>query len=99
MCSSDLLQAAQMFTTDPLLRAHGFTVLSDPKHLFGAQNVTPLIADARVDAAARAALDAVSAKLTTEDLRYMNGRIAVEKDEVEDVAKAWLVQNGLLRSG
>lgn len=93
------LQAAQMFTTDPLLRSHGFTVLSDPEHLFGAQNVTPLIADAQVDAAARAALDAVSAKLTTEDLRYMNGRIALEKDEVDDVAKAWLVQNGLLRSG
>ncbi|TYK44882.1 glycine betaine ABC transporter substrate-binding protein [Actinomadura decatromicini] len=91
------LQAAQMFTTDPLLRSHGFTVLSDPEHLFGAQNVTPLVADRRVDAAARAALDAVSAELTTEDLRYMNARVAVEKDEVEDVAKAWLVQNGLLR--
>ncbi|MFI0369845.1 ABC transporter substrate-binding protein [Actinomadura sp. 1N219] len=90
------LQAAQMFTTDPLLRSRDFAVLSDPEHLFGAQNVTPLVGDGRVDAAVRAALNAVSAELTTEDLRYMNARVALDEDAVEAVAKAWLVQNGLL---
>ncbi|QXJ19503.1 protein kinase [Actinomadura graeca] len=90
------LQAAQMFTTDPALRARDFVVLDDPKRLFGAQNVTPLVNRGGVDGAARAALDAVSAKLTTDDLRYMNARVEVNRDPVEAVAKAWLVQNGLV---
>ncbi|WP_131742859.1 ABC transporter substrate-binding protein, partial [Actinomadura roseirufa] len=90
------LQAAQMFTTDPALREHDFVVLADPRRLFGAQNVTPLVNRAGVDDAAKAALDSVSAKLSTEDLRYMNARVAVNGDKVEAVAKAWLVQNGLL---
>ncbi|WP_157431067.1 glycine betaine ABC transporter substrate-binding protein [Actinomadura macra] len=90
------VQAAQMFTTDPALRVHDFVVLDDPKRLFGAQNVTPLVNRRGVDDGARAALDAVSAKLTTEDLRYMNARVAVNRDPVEAVAKAWLVQNGLV---
>ncbi|WP_242909954.1 glycine betaine ABC transporter substrate-binding protein [Actinomadura terrae] len=90
------VQAGQMFTTDPALRAHDLVALDDPARLFGSQNVTPLVNRTELDAGAKAALDAVSAKLTTEDLLYMNARVAHDGDEVEAVAKAWLVQNGLL---
>ncbi|TDD80121.1 glycine betaine ABC transporter substrate-binding protein [Actinomadura rubrisoli] len=90
------LQAAMMFTTDPRIRAHGFVVLSDPKHLFSAQNVTPLVNRARVDGTAKAALEAVSAELTTQDLLDMNGRVVEHGDKMEALAKAWLVRNGLI---
>lgn len=96
LLGSGSLQAAQLFTTDPAIRSNNFVVLSDPKQLFSAQNIVPLVYQAAVDDKARAALNAVSAKLTTDDLLYMNTRIAVNKDRFEAVAKAWLTQVGLI---
>ena len=37
------VQAANIFTTDPSIAANGFVVLEDPKSLFAAQNVVPLM--------------------------------------------------------
>ena len=54
-------------------------MLADPKHLFGVQNVTPLIYRSALSATGRAGLSAVSAKLTTADLLHMNVRILVDK--------------------
>ncbi|WP_170177649.1 glycine betaine ABC transporter substrate-binding protein [Thermomonospora umbrina] len=89
------LQAGHLFTTDPRISVNGFVVLDDPEDLFGSQNVTPLVKKS-VAGRVGAALDAVSAELTTDDLLYMNTRVAVNKDKVETVAKAWLVQSGLV---
>ncbi|MDL4772187.1 MULTISPECIES: glycine betaine ABC transporter substrate-binding protein [Thermomonosporaceae] len=88
------LDVVRLFTTDPAIRTNDLMVLTDPKHMFSAQNVTPLVA-ADVGAKAAAALNAVSARLTTEDLLYMNTRMAVDRSRVEAMAKAWLVQTGL----
>ncbi|WP_433334691.1 glycine betaine ABC transporter substrate-binding protein [Spirillospora sp. CA-294931] len=96
LLTKDSLQAATIFTTDPAIRVNNLLVLEDPQHLFSAQNITPLINRADVTPAASTALNAISAKLTTEDLLYMNTRIAINKDRVQSVAKAWLVQSGLL---
>lgn len=54
------VQAADIYTADPSIASNDLVVLSDPKHLILAQNVTPL-ASARVDAAAAAAINKVSA--------------------------------------
>ena len=37
------IQAADIFTTDPAISRYHFVVLTDPKHLFPAENVTPII--------------------------------------------------------
>ena len=42
--SSGLVQASDIFTTDPAIKANNFVVLKDPKNLFTAQQVVPLIA-------------------------------------------------------
>ena len=78
-----------------MIAEHGLVVLEDPKHVFSAQNVTPLIYDEGVNDEARAALNAVSAKLTTQHLLDMMKRIAVDKDDQEKVAEEWLKQNAL----
>jgi osmoprotectant transport system substrate-binding protein len=92
----DRIQVANLFTTDPAIKQHGFVVLRDTKHLFSAQNVTPLIYRPALGAAGRAALGAVSAKLTTADLLDMNTRVSVNKVDLRTVARDWLQRVGLI---
>jgi osmoprotectant transport system substrate-binding protein len=95
LLKSNEIQAADLFTTDPTITTNKFVVLEDPQNLFAAQNVTPLVYKSAVNDQARAALNAVSAKLTTQDLLDMMSRIVVDKDDQETVAKDWLAKAGL----
>ncbi|GAA0219044.1 ABC transporter substrate-binding protein [Actinomadura nitritigenes] len=95
LLTDDKIQAADLFTTDPTIVQKKLVVLEDPQHVFSAQNVTPLVNKSAVNAQATAALNAVSAKLTTQDLLDMMKRIAIDKDDQEKVAKDWLTKNGL----
>ena len=70
--TSDQIQAGNLFTTDPAIPANDLVVLEDPKNLFAAQNVLPLISAAKSTPEVHAALDAVSAKLTTATLTELN---------------------------
>ncbi|GAB3985008.1 hypothetical protein GCM10029978_096320 [Actinoallomurus acanthiterrae] len=91
-----VIQAANLFTTEPAIAENHFVVLADPKHLFSAQNVTPLVYRSALNTAGRAALAAVSAKLTTEDLLAMNTKISINEVDPAAVAKDWLQRTGLL---
>ncbi len=93
---TDRIQAANLFTTEPSIKQNAFVVLKDPKHLFTAQNVTPLIYRAALSATGRTVLNAVSAKLTTDDLLDMNTKISVNRIDTRTVAKEWLQQVGLV---
>ncbi|MFI6298203.1 ABC transporter substrate-binding protein [Nonomuraea sp. NPDC050790] len=89
------IQAGNVFTTDPKIIANKLVPLEDPKNIFPAQNVTPLIFKAGANDTIRTTLDAVSAKLTTQSLVEMMTKISVNKDEPATVAKEWLSANGL----
>lgn len=89
------IQAANIFTTDPSIKANGFVVLEDDKRLFGTQNVVPLVAKAAVTPELTKALDGVSAKLTTEELQTLMGKVDLDKKDPAQVAKEWLTANGL----
>ncbi|WP_067963789.1 ABC transporter substrate-binding protein [Nocardiopsis trehalosi] len=89
------VQAANLFTTNAVFTTGDFVALEDPENLFGSQNVTPLIYGDAVDETARAALNAVSAELTTEDLTELDERVEVDHEEADDVAADWLQQAGL----
>jgi osmoprotectant transport system substrate-binding protein len=89
------IQAADLFTTDAAIKKNGFVALADPKNVFGAQNVVPLVYKAKVNDTVRTALNAVSAKLTTVHLQDMNTEISEKKTDPEVIAKNWLSQNGL----
>lgn len=91
------VQAADIFTTDASIPANGFVVLEDPKSNFAAQNVVPLVNKAKATDQVKAALDAVSAKLTTAELTTLNSDAAApSKPSLATVAKAWLTKNGLI---
>ncbi|MFJ3221242.1 ABC transporter substrate-binding protein [Kitasatospora sp. NPDC086801] len=89
------IQVGNVFTTDPKIVQLKLVPLTDPKNLFGAQNVTPLVNKAGVNPTATAALNAVSAKLDTAGLTALMKRVAIDKDDPSAVAKDWLKANGL----
>jgi osmoprotectant transport system substrate-binding protein len=94
--TDDTVQAADLFTTDPNIEQKGLVALADPKNNFAAQNVVPVINQAKATDQVKQTLNAVNAKLTTQTLVELNGRLnAPEKPDPATVAKTWLGQNGL----
>jgi osmoprotectant transport system substrate-binding protein len=69
------IQVGVLFTTDPRLLTRDFVLLEDDRHAQPTESVTPLLRDElRIAHGARLAdtIDAVSAKLTTEQLARLN---------------------------
>lgn len=89
------VDAVNLFTTDPFIAANGFVVLDDPKSLFAAQNVVPLITKSKVNDTISAALNAISAKLDTATLGDLVKQVAVDNKDADVVAKEFLTKNGL----
>jgi osmoprotectant transport system substrate-binding protein len=89
------VQAVNLFTTDPSIAANGFVVLDDPKSLFAAQNVVPLITKAKVNPTVSGALNAVSAKLDTTTLGELVKEVVTDKKDASAVAKEFLTKNNL----
>ena len=86
--------AADMTSTDPAMKTSKLVALLDPKNLYPAQNIVPLIADKKLDDKVTATLDAVSAALTTDDLITMNARLD-NHEAYETVAGDWLAAHHL----
>lgn len=90
------VQAADLFTTDAAIKANEFVVLEDPKNVFAAQNVLPLINEKKASQQVRDILNAISKKLDTETLLELNEKLAgPDKPEPEKVAKEWLASAGI----
>lgn len=96
LLKKNTVQAANLYTTDPAIVEDKLVVLEDPKNLFSSQNVTPLVYKSAVNDTAKAALNGVSAKLTTEDLLDMMKRLVNDKEDASTVAKDWLTEAGLV---
>lgn len=88
------IQAGDLFSTDPGLHANHLVALQDDKNLFAAENVVPLIKAAKQNDKVKQTLDAVSAKLTTDDLITMNAE-AAKGTNLADIAKKWLANAGI----
>lgn len=88
--ANDQVQAANIFTTDPAVAENGFVVLEDPESLFAAQNVVPLIRSDALNGDVEAALDEVSAALTTENLTEMMVQVVSEGQPPADVAREFV---------
>jgi osmoprotectant transport system substrate-binding protein len=89
------VDAAFLFTTQSAIAEKGFVVLDDPEKLFLAENVVPVANEDKVDDTVRSALDAVSAALTTDNLKDMVKEVEVDKRDAAAVAKEFLESNDL----
>jgi osmoprotectant transport system substrate-binding protein len=91
--------AADVFSTDPpLAKPSKYTVLGDPKHVTGFQNVAPIVKTSlvgRLGPKFTQAVNAVSAKLTLPAIIAMNKAFYVDKKSAKDIAGAFLKANGL----
>jgi osmoprotectant transport system substrate-binding protein len=92
--------AADVFSTDPPLGPRSrYTVLADPKHVAGFQNVAPIVKTSTARAAGASftrTVNAVSARLTLRAIIAMNTAVSVDKQSAESVARKFLQANGLI---
>jgi osmoprotectant transport system substrate-binding protein len=87
-----------VFTTDGQLLSGKFKVLSDPKHLFGFQNVAPVVRKSLLAAEGPAfaeTLNKVSSLLTIKAIQQMNAAVSIDKQTAASVAHQFLRANGL----
>jgi osmoprotectant transport system substrate-binding protein len=77
---SGQIQVAGVFTTDPQLRSGKYVVLSDPKNIFGYQNVAPVVSKGVLKAEGPAfaqTLNAVSSHLTLAAMQQLNAAVVL----------------------
>ncbi|NYI80408.1 ABC transporter substrate-binding protein [Nocardioides panzhihuensis] len=89
------VDVANVFTTDSAIPTNDWVVLEDPKNLFLAQNVVPLIRSEVLTDDAESALNSVSEALTTENLTDALAEVQVDKTDPATVAKEFLADNGI----
>jgi osmoprotectant transport system substrate-binding protein len=93
------VDSANVFSTDAQLASGKYTVLEDPKGVFGYQHVAMVMDKKKNDALGPeffATIDAVSKLLTNDAMISMNKAVALDKQPEADVAKKFLQANGVL---
>jgi osmoprotectant transport system substrate-binding protein len=93
--TSDKVQAADVFTTTPQIISDKLVPLADPKNLFAAQNVIPLVYKPALTATISSTLNAVDAKLTTSALLALDVKVITDKQDYTTAAQDWLQSAGL----
>jgi osmoprotectant transport system substrate-binding protein len=92
------ITGGDIFSTEPVLASGKYVSLADTKHIFGFQNVAPVVKKSLVSAGGStftSTVNAVSAKLTNQAMIAMNKAVAIDKKTPVVVAKAFLTANGL----
>ena len=94
------VEVADAFSTDPQLATGKYEVLSDPKHIFGFQNVALVIDTSKLNQLGGQTflniIDKVNNLLTTPAMIALNKAVAIDKQQPGSVAEAFLKVNGLL---
>ena len=92
------VDAQVVFTTDGQLFSGKFKLLEDPKHVFGFQNVAPLLTKKVLEQEGPAfedTLNKVSALLTIPAIQEMNKAVSIDKESPASVAEKFLKSNHL----
>jgi osmoprotectant transport system substrate-binding protein len=89
------VDCADLFSTQSAIEVNGFVPLTDPRGLIESEAVVPLIAKSAATPEVTGALNGVSAKLTTDNLKRMVKRVEVDKEDPATVAGDFLSEHGL----
>ena len=96
---SNQIQVALSFSTDGIIAKQKLVVLQDDKKLFPPDHAVPVV---RNDFLGKAAADfqgtvnKVSGTITTDDITGLNGRVDIDHDDAETVAKDFATEKGLV---
>jgi len=85
-----------LLSSDGSIADKGYVVLQDDKQLQTADNVVPVMRNAKITTKATTALDKVSATLTSSDLAGLNKKVDIDKLDPADVANQYLKSKNLL---
>ena len=97
--NNKVVDVAQLCTTQPDIVSSNLTLLQDDKLLQPAQNMTAVATKELAEAGGTDmadTIDAINGKLTTEALTQLGVEINVDQKSIEDVAKTFLEDSGLL---
>ncbi len=84
-----------VFSSDGGVASFSLTVLTDDKMLQNADNIVPVVKTDIVSAELTAALNGVSAAMTTADLVALNKSVDIDRKDPATVAMEWLTSKGL----
>ncbi len=87
---SGAIDCGNMFSTMSVITTSGFVALEDDQHIVAAEAVLPLVNASVATPEVLAALDAVSATLTTDVLKGLMVEVEVDKTAPAEVAKAFV---------
>jgi osmoprotectant transport system substrate-binding protein len=90
------VQVAEFDSSDGTILENNFVSLTDNKHLEPADNIIPVVRTAFATPAVGAALNTLSAKLTTNALSKLNIDVNVNHENAATVASQWLKSVGLI---
>ncbi len=85
-----------IFSSSAAVSANNYLLLVDDKGLQTVENLTPAVYSPALTDEVRRQLDAVSAALTTEDLRNLNSQVDEDRKNPRLVAEEFLKSKGLL---
>jgi len=88
------VQVADIYSADPAFEKGDLVTLKDPKNMILSSNVVPIASEA-VSGKISKVINAISAKLTTEELVKLNVQSTVDKRQPAEIATAWLKDKGL----
>ena len=95
---SGKVDTANVFTTDGQLSSGKYALLTDPKHIYGFQQVAPVVSAKLLKQEGPAfaqTLNAVDSKLTNTVMQKLNAAVVLDKVDAATVAKKFLQANGL----
>jgi osmoprotectant transport system substrate-binding protein len=97
------VDAANVFSTDPQLAGDNFRVLEDTKRLFGYQHAVLLVNEKMLNSLGgdkfMSVVNAVNKELTQATMIELNGAVDLDKRDPADVARQFLQERGLVKSG
>ncbi|MDQ2934758.1 MAG: ABC transporter substrate-binding protein [Chloroflexota bacterium] len=97
--NSSNVDVAELCTTQPAIQQFNFVLLQDDKRSQPADNMAPVVRKDLLDSAPSdfaETLNAISAKLTTDQLTALGVEIVNNHKTEAEVAKKWLTDNGLI---
>ncbi|WP_227014963.1 glycine betaine ABC transporter substrate-binding protein [Natronorubrum aibiense] len=86
------------FNTDPRILQFDLQVLDDDQQFFPSYNAAPMVGTATLETnpSIRSSLNETSENLTTEQMRKLNKRVALERVNPQTVAKEYLQSEGIV---
>lgn len=93
------IQVALLFSTQPVITERGFVALEGTEEIIAPENIIPAVSQEVVDAYGEVfsqLINSISAEITTDVLLDLNGKVELEAQNPDDVARDWLVENGFI---